>query len=474
VNIDIEAIRARLPEQRWFGGKTRPIEAVEIFDRGVIEDGPPTLVLTLLRVRFADGGDDLFHLPLLVEEDGSSRDAFEDASVLRVFGELMAQGSTIKGDHGIFEFNGPGLNPSAPPGHGSARVMSAEQSNTSFVLDEQTIVKMYRRLAVGTNPDLELARVLTTASFDHIPTHVGEITYEFEEDDEPLSMDLGLAQAFLPDGKEGWTHAIERLHELYDAADPADVREDFAFLTEERGGDFLAEIEELGDATGALHVALSREENEPASTPEAIDEWDLKEWAKSARGSLDRLLDEGVGELRPYAMAIRSRIARIEEVEDRGFKTRIHGDYHLGQVLLTSRGWMILDFEGEPARTLEERRAKHTPLRDVAGMLRSFSYAAVAALFQRADPDTPAWTSLSPWATTWERLARERFLAGYLTKSHEGDFLPSDREDINLMLDVLEIDKALYELGYERGHRPEWVRIPLRGIAQIAERGDGE
>ena len=474
MNIDTQAIRARLPEQRWFGSKTRAIETIEVVDRGVVEDGPPALVLTLLKLTYADGGEDLFHLPLLVEEDGSSRDAFEEASTLAVFGELMAQGSSIKGDHGIFEFNGPGLNPSAPPGAASSRVMTAEQSNTSFVLDEQAIVKMYRRVAVGTNPDLELARLLTAASFDNIPTHLGEITYEFEEDDEPRSIDLGLAQTFLPDSKEGWTHALERLHELYDAADPADVREDFAFLTEERGGDFLTEIEALGDATGALHVALSREENDPAFVPEAIDDWDLKDWSRSATGSLERLLDEGVGELRPYANAIRSRIERIAGVEDCGFKTRIHGDYHLGQVLKTSRGWMILDFEGEPARTLDERRAKHTPLRDVAGMLRSFSYAAVAALFQRSDPDTAVWKNLSPWAITWERLARERFLAGYLTKSHEGHFLPTDREDINLMLDVLEIDKALYELGYERGHRPEWARIPLRGIAQIAERGDGE
>ena len=474
MNIDTQAIRARLPEQRWFGSKTRAIDTIEVVDRGVIEDGPPALVLTLVKLTYKDGGEDLFHLPLLVEEDGSSRDAFEEASSLAVFGELMAQGSSIKGEHGVFEFNGPGLNPSAPPGAESTRVMSAEQSNTSFVLDEQAIVKMYRRVAIGTNPDLELARLLTAASFDHIPTHLGEITYEFEEDDEPRSIDLGLAQTVLPDAKEGWTHALERLHELYDAADPADVREDFAFLTEERGGDFLAEIEALGDATGALHVVLSREENDPNFVPEAIDDWDLKDWAKSATGSLERLLDEGVGELRPYAKAIRSRIERIASVEDCGFKTRIHGDYHLGQVLKTTRGWMILDFEGEPARTLDERRAKHTPLRDVAGMLRSFSYAAVAALFQRADPDTAVWTSLSPWATTWERLARERFLAGYLTKSHEGHFLPTDREDINLMLDVLEIDKALYELGYERGHRPEWARIPLRGIAQIAERGDGE
>jgi maltose alpha-D-glucosyltransferase/alpha-amylase len=134
------------------------------------------------------------------------------------------------------------------------------------------------------------------------------------------------------------------------------------------------------------------------------------------------------------------------------------------------RDWVLLDFEGEPARALEERRAKQSPLKDVAGMVRSFSYAATSALFERAQPDSDEWQGLEPWADAWEQLARERFIAAYISKSHEGRFLPADRDDIFAMLDFFEIDKALYELAYERSNRPDWVRIPLRGIARVIAR----
>ena len=133
---------------------------------------------------------------------------------------------------------------------------------------------------------------------------------------------------------------------------------------------------------------------------------------------------------------------------------------------------MILDFEGEPARSLEERRAKHSPLKDVAGMLRSIGYAASASLFERAGDDPSEWERLEPWALEWERMARERFLRGYLARSHEGNFLPPDRESQFALLDFFEIDKALYELGYELNHRPDWIHIPLRGIRQVIERGE--
>ena len=165
------------------------------------------------------------------------------------------------------------------------------------------------------------------------------------------------------------------------------------------------------------------------------------------------------------------QIDRIRDVEAAGSKTRIHGDYHLGQVIRGLR-WMILDFEGEPVRTLEERRRKHSPLKDVAGMLRSFSYAATSVLFERAEPDSDGWRGLQPWADTWEALARERFLGSYLRKSHEGRFLAPEREVLAALLDFFEIDKALYELEYELRHRPEWVRIPLAGLARVIERGE--
>jgi len=465
MHIDTQQILERLPEQRWFGWKGRAVHSVEVVDFGVVDDGIPAFTLAVVRVTF-DGGSALYQLPLLVEEDGSSRDAFEDVDRLRVVGSCLAHGTSVKGAHGTFRFTGPGLDPLSPPGKVSARTMGAEQTNTSLVLDEQMIVKLFRRVDTGHNPDLELTRVLTENGFAHTPPHLGELVYEGSIDGEEVQIDLCVAQQFLNDSIEGWSETLKRLHQLYDSIEDQDVAEDMRFLTEERAGDLLKLIEDLGEVTASLHVALSREELDPHIAPEPIERSDVDEWVRSARHALQTLLDDGVTELQDLAPLIETRIEQLKEVTEPGLKTRAHADYHLGQVLLTGRGWMILDFEGEPARTLEERRAKTSPLRDVAGMLRSFNYAATAALFERAEPDSQEWKRLGPWADTWETLARERFIHGYLTRSHEGRFVPRDRDELLLMIDVFEIDKALYEVGYERGHRPDWVRIPLHGIAK--------
>ena len=474
IQIETRALHEWLPEKRWFGGKGRPIASIDVVDAGTVEDGPPALVLTVVEVHYEWGAPELYHLPLLVDADGSPRDALDEPDRLRVFGDLMAHGSSIKGDLGVFQFGGPGLDPLSPPGSSSARTMGAEQTNSSLVLDEHVIIKLFRRVAVGANPDLELARLLTSEDFEHVPPHVGEFAYEREGDDgESLRIDLGLAQHFMPEAREGWTDVLRRLHELYDAIDPEDATEDIHFLIEERARKLLQNLDELGDVTASLHVTLAKEEHEHEYAPESVDEFDLREWVERALHSLDELLAEETAELEHLAPAVRDRIERLTELEHAGQKTRIHGDYHLGQVLRTVRGWMILDFEGEPARPLGERATKQSPLRDVAGMLRSFSYAAVAALFERCEIDSDEWKRLEPWAIMWEEIARERFLTAYLTRVHERRFLlPADREPIDVMLDVFEIDKALYELGYERRHRPDWARIPLRGIARVIERGE--
>ena len=474
IQIETRPLHQWLPEKRWFGGKGRPIASIDVVDAGTVEDGPPALVLAVVEVHYEWGAGELYHLPLLVDEDGSPRDALDEPDRLRVFGDLMAHGSSIKGDLGVFQFGGPGLDPLSPPGSTSARTMGAEQTNSSLVLDEHIIIKLFRRVAVGANPDLELARLLTSEDFEHVPPHVGEFTYEREGDDgNSLRIDLGLAQHFMPEAREGWTDVLRRLHELYDAIDPEDATEDIHFLIEERARKLLQNFDDLGDVTASLHVTLAKEEYEHEYAPEPVDEVDLREWVERALQSLDALLAEETAELENLAPAVRDRIGRLTELEHAGQKTRVHGDYHLGQVLRTVRGWMILDFEGEPARPLDERAAKQSPLRDVAGMLRSFSYAAVAALFERCEIDSDEWKRLEPWAIMWEEIARERFLNAYLTRVHERRFLlPADREPIDVMLDVFEIDKALYELGYERRHRPDWARIPLRGIARVIERGE--
>lgn len=470
MNPDVTGLLESLPSARWFGGKGRPIRDIEIVDIGVVEDGPPALLFSIVRVDFADNGpEQLYNLPLIVE-DGAARDALSDGAILAILGDLMAHGTSIKGHEGVFQFTGPGLDPLSPPGPQSVRIIAAEQSNSSIVLDEQVIVKLFRGVEIGINPDLELTRFLTNESFRYIPLHLGEITYEGESDEQEMSIDLGIAQQFVPDAPEGWEQTLRYLQRFFDEVSDLDAREDMRFLTEERAHEAFRSIGDLGEVTAVLHVTLSRAEGDPEMLAEPIDHFDLEEWTRRAQDSLASLVNESVPELGAMSDAIGERLRALTSIEEAGAKIRIHGDYHLGQVLSSTRGWMILDFEGEPARTLEERRSKQSALRDVAGMLRSFNYAAVTALFQRTEPETEEWRRLEPWAEMWETVARERFLHAYLSRSHEGSFLPADRETLGTMLDIFEIDKALYELGYEHSHRPDWVRIPLRGITQVLER----
>lgn len=466
--IDGDKLSDLLPKQRWFGSKEREIASVDVLDQAVLDGGPPPLVIGLVRVNFIDEGRDLYSL-MLVVDDGSHRDAIADVDRLGGIGHLMAHGETFETASGSFHFGGPGLDPLSPPSGDSVRAISAEQSNSSLVLDDDVIVKLFRRVQIGANPDLELNRLLTNEGFENVPPHVGEIVYEGEIDGEPASIDLGIAQQFIRDGREGWTTVVQEIHRLYDSAgDPSHIDE----AVSEQAGDILEQLEELGDTTASLHVLLAREEGEPEIAPDAIDPRELKEWADRARWSLERLVSSGVAELEPHREAIEQRIDVLLDIDDAGLKTRVHGDYHLGQVMRNPRGWLIIDFEGEPLRSMEERRAKQSPLRDVAGMLRSFSYAATAALFDRAEPGSKEWERLQPWADAWERRARELFLMAYHRTAIEGGFLP-ERETFGALLDVFEIDKALYELGYERGHRPAWTRIPLRGIVRVLEHGGG-
>jgi maltokinase len=468
--IDLDRLKTWLPERRWFGNKGQTISSIEIVDSAIVDEGDPPLVFSILRVRFEDGTHELYHAPLMAQTDGEAWDPFDEPSHLEILGELMAHGESIKGDFGTFMFGGPGLDPLSPPGK-EARTLGVEQSNSSVVLDEKVIVKLFRRPGIGPNPDLELNRLLTNEGFREVPPQVGDIVYEGTLEGEDVEIDLGIAQEFIHDGVEGWEATLRGIRALYDQIHPEDANEDIKFLTEQRSAETLDSLAELGDVTGGLHVLLSREDIIPELAPEPIAPDDLPTWARSARDALEQLTRSGVQEIKSMRDEIEQRIFAVEEMQPHGYKTRIQGDYHLAQVMLTPRGWVLLDFEGEPARPLEERRQKQSPLRDVAGMLRSFNYAATSVLFERGEPDSDEWLKLEPWADCWEQLARDRFLHAYLARSHEGRFLPEERDDIFVLLDFFEIDKALYEVGYERSNRPDWVRIPLRGIRMVLDRG---
>lgn len=472
-DIDLRRLLAELPGKRWFGGKGRGVSALELIDAAVLDDPPgdsDQLVDALVRVAFDEGASQLYHLPLLLGPDGVARDALDEPARLGLLGRLMAQGQTVRGARGTFRFGGPGLDPMAPPGD-AVRVLGAEQSNSSLVLDDAVIVKLFRRVEPGPNPELELNRALTAEGFEHVPAHVGEAQYEGTWDDEEVTIDLAIAQVFVHGASDGWGAFVNHVRAVVDQIHDADLPEDRRFLTEERAAPSLEAAERLGDATAALHVALAREELAPELAPEPIDASDLKQWAESAHVSLRRLVRAGDHGLGALEEEIETRLERLTAIADAGLKTRVHGDFHLGQVIRTPDRWLILDFEGEPLRPLDVRRAKQSPLRDVAGMLRSFSYAAAAVLLERSEPGSEERTSIEPWTETWEELVRARYLHAYLRSAHEGRFLPERREDLAVLLDVFEIDKALYEIDYERTHRPDWVGIPLHGIRKVIERG---
>lgn len=470
--IDGDKLIDLLPGRRWFGAQGRTVKSARVVDQVELDEGPPALLLVIAAITFGEGDEATYQLLLHAHEDGSPTEAFDDPGALAPLGRALAHGETHRGAHGAFRFGGPGLDPMSPPGRESIRAVGAEQSNSSVVFDEKVILKLIRRLEPGPNPELELNRYLTNAGFEHIPAQVGEIFYErSSEEEEGGDIDLGIAQRFVTDAREGWSHTLDALHALYDSA--GDAAQAATEIVEERAAGILDELEDLGEVTAALHVVLARpDEAEPGVGAEPIDEWDLKEWAEGAHQWIRSVLRANAVDLQDLQDAIEARIDRLGNVEDAGLKARLHGDYHLGQVLLEqTRGWLILDFEGEPLRSLEERRQKQSPLRDVAGMLRSLSYAASVALFDRCRPDSDEWRRLEPWADAWEEAARDRFLTGYLRTSHEGRFLPTDKEELATMLDAFEIEKALYEVNYELGHRPQWLRIPLRGVAKVIERG---
>ncbi len=465
--IQVDSLSTMLPQKRWFGAKERSITGVTLIDDTVLDDGPPPLLAILVRIDFADGGSDVYNL-LLIASSGEFRDPFEkDSDRLKALAKHMAHGSTLRGRQGSFRFSGPGLDPMSEPGRSSVRSASSEQSNSSVIFDEEIIMKVLRRVEPGPNPELEMARLLTGEGFGSIPAQVGELRYEPDAaESEADFYDLGIAQHFLLNARDGWQGALTHLDHLFEQAATL-VPQDLRSALEEEASQILEEIEQLGDVTAALHVMLARDGVDIEFSAEPIDSADLKQWAERASESLERARSNG--ELEDLIAGITRIIELLPSVTDPGAKTRIHGDYHLGQTMLTERGWMILDFEGEPARSLQDRRSKESPLRDVAGMLRSFSYVATAALFKRAEPASPEWDRLKPIAEAWEDLARERFLRAYLRTSHEGEFLP-DEESTGIMLNVLELDKALYELAYERSHRPEWARIPLEGIRNAVDR----
>jgi maltose alpha-D-glucosyltransferase/alpha-amylase len=406
---------------------------------------------------------------------GAIYDAFTSEHFVPALIDAMRRGLELSGPDGTTRFTC--TEALAPLDLGSTpdlRRMGVEQSNSSVIIGDQAVLKIFRRLAEGEHPELEIARFLTeVAHFQNTPPLLGTA--------EQIAKDgtrhaLAVLTGFVRNQGDGWVYTTEYLDRIFDEVRLLEAVDTAAL--QERHATYLGQITTLGQRTAELHRALGNEQNDENFKPEPIAAADLAAWTSSAR-NLGRtaftLLDKARANA-PEALVgpIEGLLARKDEclkVIDRldkgpiaASKTRIHGDYHLGQVLVAKNDFYIIDFEGEPARTLQERREKMSPFKDVAGMLRSFEYAEWAALFAIAEHEADSVGKLLPFAGAWRKSTQQAFLKSYFDTIGDAPSCPTDRAQADRLLNFFMLEKALYEICYEANNRPAWLRIPIAGL----------
>ncbi len=438
--LDLERLLDWMRDQRWFASKSQSLVGVEIIEEAALDD---ELALAVAQVQFATGGHELYQLLLARNGDEVAIDALADPADARRLLEAIDQAREIKGAHGCFCFRHVGDGSQVDPAlaAGPVRAMGAEQSNSSVVFDERLVLKLFRKLESGINPELEMLRFLTAHDYPNIAPLYGWYEYEGET----LAATLAIAQRFVPGGVDGWDLALEEI--------PRDAEA------------FLQKLATLGTATARLHSVLSTDAGDPAFSPEEPSAESVSLLKATLDEELERMFarlpdDPRVAPIAGLEEEVRELIRLPSTTGIGGRNIRIHGDYHLGQTLYTEGGWTLLDFEGEPARALTVRRAKRSPLRDIASMLRSFSYASWAVELQLGQP-VPAG---------FEERAREVFLSAYFERV-EPTLLPTGEAQVQGLLAIFELEKALYELQYELDNRPDWVPIPVAGIARLLGSG---
>ena len=418
--------------QRWFGSKTREVIHARVVDSAVLRELEPRLELQLVELGFDTGTHETYQLLT-----NSDLDALSEPQQVRELVHMLRSARNVPAGEGVVEFGAVEGFAGVGQELREARAISAEQSNTSIVFDEELILKVFRRLEAGINPELEMLRFLTEHGFGNIAQLAGWYAYLGK----PMDATLGILQEFVSGGIDGWELALDSVG------------------NEAEG--FLAKLHRLGEVTGRMHTMLGSDPGDPNFSPEETSAEALGLLTASVDDEIESIFldlpehNEVVEPIRGRGEEVRERLRLLADIGAVGRVIRHHGDFHLGQTLWSDDDWVILDFEGEPARTLPERRRKRSPLRDVAGMLRSFAYVASAAPLQR-DVEPPP---------DFEERARSEFLEGY--RSTVDPTLVPSGPALEKLLAVFELEKAVYELRYELNNRPDWVGIPVAGIVRM-------
>jgi trehalose synthase-fused probable maltokinase len=511
---------AYLKGQRWFGAKARELRATEVVDFIVLERDALHALIVMVKVEYEGGGADLYSVPLVVSKGPGSKDepgapgkglaaltvsgrnngetltlsdALKNETFLSLLLDAIERGLVFTGEAGELvtsHTHALSMQETGAAGSLRPRAITAEQSNSSVAYGDRLILKFFRRLEEGENPDLEMGGFLTEkAHYQHTPQLLGALEYRGARG---LRMTQGILQGFVPNQGDAWQYTMKSISNFYNDVDKGSAESSVADLQNNAArasiATFLESVGLLARRTAELHLALASPAavTEADFVPEPFDdkfqrsfEDALLELTNRIFGQLRHAQDRLPGNARPKVEKVLASESEIIErfhaalsKPIRAVRTRIHGDYHLGQVLYTGADFVIIDFEGEPARALSHRRLKRSPLQDVAGMLRSFHYAAHAPLLAATgsvNVDDSNREKLNGWAEVWARWVSDRYLNEYLKTALGAEFLPPSREEIMALLQLHVLEKAVYELGYELNNRPGWVAIPLEGIFKTLE-----
>ncbi len=519
-----KVLRDYAPGQRWFRGKARETRSVGIEDVLPMRFGQSEAYFTLAKFEYDEGAPDIYVVPLVVTPAGKASQVINEhpqAIVANLEAENTGQcllydamvdkafcNSLLEAIGEKLRFRGESGEIVASPtrvfrdSRGSDRdkldpvPTKAEQSNTSIVFGDRLILKLFRRLDKGLNPEHEMGRFLTEkTSFKHIPQVAGAIEYKPDKGN-PIS--LAILQDYIVNEGDAWKFTLKSLERYFLNVSsksggqlPSVPREHLLFLPQppplarEIIGPYLSSAQLLGQRTAELHIALASDLKDPDFAPEYFTPEYQTSLYQSMRDLCVKnlhLLRDRLGyvseELREDARRVLSlendigkRYRRIRENNIPAARIRCHGDYHLGQVLFTGEDFVIIDFEGEPARSLDERRMKRSPLLDVAGMIRSFHYAVHSILLQKTTTSPDESTIYQHRAQYWHVWVAAAFLSTYFEVVEPAGLLPENPDHLRILLDAYILDKAIYELGYELNNRPDWLRVPLQGILRLMESG---